>query len=321
MLKVNAWHGGFAAALVVAAVCIVRFVQGAQVPAYAAVDDPRAGAFQISVNVDLVVLHAAVTDRKGRFASDLRAGDFAVYEDGVRQTLQLFRHEDTPAAVGLVIDHSGSMRGKLADVIGAARTFVQSSSPDDQMLVVNFSDTVSLGLRPPIRLSNRPDELAAAILRAPVAGQTALYDAVFRAFDEVRTADLDKKVLVVFSDGGDNVSKHKLSEVLSVAEQSSTLVYAVGIFDESDPDQNPGVLRRLAQATGGEAFFPARIDEVAAIYARIASDIRNQYTLGYVSRALGKAGTHRNIRVTAGSARDSKLTVRTRTGYVVGGGK
>ena len=308
--KMLSWNTWLAVGLALQSIAVTGPARG---------EDPPAAPFRISVNVDLVVLHASVSDRQGRFASDLSQRDFAVYEDGVRQTMRLFRHEDTPVAVGLVVDHSGSMKGKLSDVIAAARTFVQSSSPEDRMFVVNFSDSVSFGLPAATRLSSRPDELARAISSVPAAGQTALYDAVLRAFDEVRAADREKKVLVVFSDGGDNVSRHKLADVLNVAERSSTLVYAIGIFDEADPDRNPDVLRRLARSTGGEAFFPARLDEIAGIYARIASDIRNQYTLGYVSGSRGKAGTHRSIRVTAGAGGGRKLVVRTRTGYIAGG--
>src|SRR5437867_1924982 len=104
----------------------------------AAPQDPP--AHLISVNVDLVVLHATVSGPKGRLASDLREQDFEVYEDGIRQSVSLFRHEDIPVTVGLVIDHSGSMGPKLSDVVAAARTFVQASSPDDQMFVVNFNE-------------------------------------------------------------------------------------------------------------------------------------------------------------------------------------
>ncbi|HUI59262.1 MAG TPA: VWA domain-containing protein, partial [Steroidobacteraceae bacterium] len=164
--------------------------------------------YQISVNVDLVVLHATVRDRKGGFASDLREGDFGVYEDGVRQSIRLFRHEDLPVTVGLVVDHSGSMHRKLADVIAAARTFVRSSNPEDEMFVVNFNEHVTLGLPVAIRFTNRIDELEAAVLRAPAMGQTALYDAVVESLERLRSGGRDKKVLIVISDGGDNASAH-----------------------------------------------------------------------------------------------------------------
>ena len=147
----------------------------------ASIDGEAQQHYRISVNVDLVVLNATVRDRKGQFASDLREQDFEVYEDGVRQSIRLFRHEDIPVTVGLVVDHSGSMPRKLTDVIAAARTFVQSSSPEDEMFVVNFNEKVTLGLPDAIRLTNRSDELARAISSTPAIGMTALYDAVVKA--------------------------------------------------------------------------------------------------------------------------------------------
>lgn len=152
--------------------------------------------YRISVDVDLVVLHATVRDRKGGFASGLGEQDFELYEDGVRQTIRLFRHEDIPVTVGLIVDHSGSMRWKLGDVITAPRTFIRSSRPNDEMFVVNFNEHVTLGLPDTIRLTNRPDELASAISNTPATGQTALYDAVMVGLES----------LIVIGDGGDNVA-------------------------------------------------------------------------------------------------------------------
>lgn len=274
--------------------------------------------FQISVNVHLVMLNTSVRDRKGLAVSDLSEQAFEVYEDGVKQTIRLFKHEDIPVTVGLVIDHSGSMRHKIAEVIAAARTFIQSSNPEDQMFVVNFNENVTFGLPNSVLLSSRSEELARAISNTPTAGRTALYDAIIQARKRLQTGGRDKKVLIVISDGGDNASTHTLAEVLKMAQLSSTLVYAIGIFDESDPDRNPGVLRRLAGATGGEAFFPAQLHDVLAICERIARDIRNQYTIGYVSSNEARSGTYRTIRVTARSNGKGKLSVHTRAGYTVG---
>src|SRR5205823_6794325 len=127
------------------------------------------------------------------------------------------------------------------------------------------------------------------------------------------------KALIVISDGGDNASAHKLAEVLKMAEQSSALVYTIGIFDEENRDRNPKVLRRLARATGGEAFFPGQLHEVVAICERIARDIRNQYTLGYVSSNAAQPGAYRAIRVVARATGKGKLLVRTRSGYIAVG--
>jgi VWFA-related protein len=275
--------------------------------------------YQVSVNVDLILLNAAVRDRNGAFVPGLREQDFEVYEDGVRQTIRLFRNEEVPVTVGLVVDHSGSMRSKLADVIAAARTFVQFSSPEDEMFVINFNEKVALGLPPNISFTNRPDELARAISDAPASGQTALYDAVVRAQLRLQAGHREKKVLLVISVGGDNASVHTRADVLNLAGKSNTLVYTIGIFDAEDADRNPDVLKRLAQATGGEAYFPGQYNEVVAICERIARDIRHQYILGYVSASAARPGTWRAIRVVARSGGKARLSVRTRSGYFTAG--
>lgn len=229
----------------------------------------------------------------------------------------MFRHEDVPVTVGLVIDHSGSMTRKMPDVITAARTFVASSNKNDQMFIVNFNETVTLGLGETAAggFSNRAAELEAAILRAPVSGQTALYDAVNVALDRLQTGGPEKKVLVVISDGGDNASTTRLADLMVKAQGTGALLYAIGIFDEDERDRNPDVLRRLSRGSGGEAFFPGQQAEVISICERIAGDIRNQYTLGYLSKSTLRAGGWRTIRVTATNATNKKLTVRARTGY------
>ncbi len=282
----------------------------------ASTEDPASQSFRISVNLDLVVLQAAVRGRNGRFVSDLREQDFEVNEDGRRQSIRLFRHEDVPVTVGLVIDHSGSMGRKLADVAVAARTFVRASNPEDELFVVNFNEKVTLGL-PGLRgLTDDADALERAISSRPATGQTALYDAVSRALEQLQSGGPEKKVLIVVSDGGDNASVLGLSEVLRKAALSSATVYTIGIFDEEDPDRNPNVLRRLARATGGESFFPEQLNEVVAICERIARDIRNQYTIGFVSSNQAPPGTVRVIRVAARGEGKSSLSVRTRSSYI-----
>jgi VWFA-related protein len=186
------------------------------------------------------------------------------------------------------------------------------------MFVVNFNEHVTLGLPAEISFSNRSEELERAIWRASTTGQTALYDAVAEALERLKAGSRDKKVLIVISDGGDNASAHTLAEVLQMAGLSSAVVYTIGLFDQQDPDQNPGVLRHLARATGGEAFFPDQLDEVVPICERIARDIRHQYTIGYVSTSKAQPGVYRAIRVVANGAA-GKLVVRARSGYIAGG--
>jgi VWFA-related protein len=309
---------GVAQAIALPVLLLIVLVGYAEYQAPPAGQDRDSGSFRISVDVALVVMPATVTDRQGGFVSNLVEQDFEVFENGVRQPIRLFRNEDIPVTVGLVVDQSTSMLPKLAEVSAAAKTFVGSSNPEDEMFVVNFNEHVSLGLPGAIRFTNNTVELANAIVTTPAGGQTALYDAIAKALEELQAGSRDKKVLVVVSDGGDNASARSLAQVMTLAGQSSAVIYTIGVFDEDDPDRNPGVLKRLARATGGEAFFPRQLSEVAPICERIARDIRHQYTIGYVPTNLTRNGVYRAIRVVA-REKGHELSVRTRTGYIAGG--
>src|SRR3954454_13515068 len=149
----------------------------------------------------MVLLDATVRDCKGTPVTNLQEQDFGVYEDGVKQSIRLFRHEDVPVGVAIVVDHSGSMRRKLPHVIAAARTFVQISNPEDRMFVVNFNENVTLGLPDGTGFSNSPQVLEGAISKAPTTGMTALYDAAIVALQRLQPGPHEKKVLLLISDG------------------------------------------------------------------------------------------------------------------------
>jgi VWFA-related protein len=270
-------------------------------------------SFQISVDLNLVVLPVTVRDHNGGFASDLTKENFEIYEDGVKQSIRLFRHEDIPVTAGIVVDHSGSMTAKMANVVAAAEEFAKLSNPRDEMFVVNFNEKASLGLPPNVAFTHFATLLRDAIENAPATGETALYDAIDLAIDRLGEGKPDKKVLVVFSDGGDNASQATMDGVLEKAARSNAIVYTLGIFAPEDPDQNTRVLKKLAKESGGEAFFPKEYKDAAEICAGIAKDIRHQYTLGYISTDK-KSGGHRKVKVTA-HAPGKDLKVRTRTGY------
>jgi Ca-activated chloride channel homolog len=276
---------------------------------------PPAEPYTIKVNVDMVVLRATVQDRKNILVSGLSKDDFQVYEDGVLQPIKHFSHEDIPVTVGLVIDNSGSMMPKRGDVVAAALVFARSSNPEDQMFVVNFNEKVSFGLPDNTPFTDQVAQLEVALSRVRANGETALYDAVAVALDHLKRGNRDKKVLIVISDGGDNASKHKLAEIMTRVGQPDVIVYTIGIFDDQDPDRNPGVLKRLSKDTGGEAFLPASLKDVAPICERIAHDIRNQYTIAYVPTNRNRDGRYRIIQVKAISPGRGRLVVRTRTGY------
>ena len=275
-------------------------------------------AFRIQVDVDLVVLHATVRDRQGQLVSDLRERDVEVYEDGKRQSVRLFRHEDLPVTAGLVVDHSGSMRNKLAAVVAGARQFVRSSNPLDQMFVVNFNEKVTIPRPSPEDFTSRSDQLERAITNSAPGGKTALYDAMMASLERLRTGSRDKRALIVISDGGDNASTKSLRDVLRMAALSSAIIYTIGVFDSSDPDRNPGVLKQLAKATGGEAYFPTEPAGIAAVCARIAADLRQHYTVGFSSSNAARDGAYRSVRLVARKA-GKQLVVRVRAGYIAGG--
>ena len=186
------------------------------------------------------------------------------------------------------------------------------------MFVVNSNEKVSMGLPDAVRFSNDSTKLGAAILGFPVTGETALYDAIVKALERLQEGRHEKKVLIVISDGGDNASVHTLAQVTGLAGRSTAIIYTVGLFTPEDPDRNPAVLNRLAEATGGEAFFPSELSEVVAICERIARDIRNQYAIGYAPANAAHTSAYRAIRVAAHRAH-SKLSVRTRAGYIAEG--
>jgi len=274
------------------------------------------GEYAIKVNVDVVILRATAQDHKNILVSGLNKEDFEVYEDGVLQTIKYFSHDDVPVTVGLVVDNSGSMKPKRHDVIAAAMVFARSSNPQDQMFVVNFNEKVSFGLPANTAFTDQPAQLQVSLSRVAADGETALYDAVAVALEHLKMGNRDKKVLIIVSDGGDNASQHKLAEITALVAQSNAIIYTIGIFDNQDPDRNPGVLKRLAKETGGEAFLPESLSDVTPICERIARDIRNQYTIAYNPTNKKRDGTYRVIQVKANAPDHRRLTVRTRTGYV-----
>ena len=273
------------------------------------------GEYTLRMNADMVILNATVLDPYDGLVAGLNEDDFQVYEDGVLQQIQHFSHEDVPVTVGILMDESGSMRRKHADVIAAALEFAESSNPHDQMFVVNFSDHVSLGLPADTPFTDQPDQLQLAFSDTSAMGETALYDGLAAGLDHLKQGNSEKKVLILLSDGGDNASQHSFSELIEMARSSGAMIYTIGIFDERDGDRNPGVLRQIAMETGGQAFFPQSSQDIAPICDWIARSIRNQYTLAYVPTVAKSDEKYRVIQVKASQPGLDELSVRTRAGY------
>ena len=157
--------------------------------------------------------------------------------------------------VGLIVDHSRSMGPKLPEVAAAVSAFAQSSNPQDEMFVVDFNDDVSVELLDGKPFTNDPHELEKAVSAVSARGRTALYDAVAEGLNHLQFGHWDKKALIIVSDGGDNASRHKFSQVLALAQRSQVVIYSIGLVDANE-EENPNVLRRLCKDTGGIAYFP-----------------------------------------------------------------
>lgn len=284
----------------------------------------RSGDFTISVDVDLVVLHATVVDPGGHYVTELKQNHFRVYEDGVLQKLALFRDEDTPITVGLVLDNSGSMRENRRAMVAGSLQFVQSSNPLDEVFVVNFMDDYYLDLEGK-DFTNDINELKVALEKTVTQGSTAYYDAVRASLQHLQRGTRQKKVLLVISDGMDNASVSDFPTLLKESQQAETAIYIVGLpcgEPKRDCRRAKREIRQLAQTTGGMAYFPTTIEQVELLCRQIAHDIRSQYVLGYYPTNKARDGTFRAVRVEVDAPPGyKKLLVRTRTGYYAHGGQ
>jgi VWFA-related protein len=266
----------------------------------------------VSASTELVVLPVVVTDRQDRFVADLAQDRFVVLDNGRPQEIALFTNEDTPVTVGLVIDESRSMSPKLGEVIAAATAFARSSNPQDELFAMAFNDTVQKQIGGNALSAADPGALEQALLALVPQGRTALYDALVAALERSSRATRPRRVLVVISDGGDNASTATLKDVLARARESNVTVYTIGLFDRDDVDRNPGVLKSLAQATGGERFLPDSPSRLMEVCRHIAREIRSGYTIGYVPP--DRDGAYHRVRVELQS-HGRGLSIRTRPGY------
>ncbi len=309
-LRVKA--AGILAALILGGFATSTNIAAARVRQEAATHQPV-----LSSRTDLVRIPVAVVDSQGNFVAGLKVENFRVFEDGQRQNITFFEQENTPVTVGLIVDHSGSMGPKLRDVAAAVLAFAHSSNPDDEMFVVDFDDSVSVELLHGKPFTSDPEELRGAVTAVSARGQTALYDAIAEGFLHLQLGRWNKKALLVVSDGGDNISRNTFKQALEMARSSHAVIYAIGLVSESGQEENPGVLRRLCQDTGGIAFFPATGASIESVMSQIARDLRGEYMLAYPPPANVEAGTFRKVEVTVSAPGYSALHVRSRPGYSV----
>lgn len=264
-----------------------------------------------------VLLHATVVDRKGAFVTNLPREAFKVYEDGVEQQLKVFRREDVPVSLGLVIDNSGSMRRKRKKVEDAALALVKASNPQDEVFIVNFNDVAYRDAD----LTSDHKKLEEGLSRIDAKGGTAMRDAISLSMDYIKEKGKKaKKVLLVVTDGDDTASSdtNTLEKLLAKAQRSEVLLFAIGILNEEDRRAAKRAERAMAMLTkqsGGIAHFPKDVESVEEVALQIAKEIRSQYIIAYAPTKPDD-GAYRQLKVTV---KGSGLTVRTRSGYYAKG--
>src|SRR3954462_13314868 len=268
---------------------------------------------QFRSDTRLVVLHASVNDRKGKLLTNLEQNAFKVFENGQPQEVKVFKREDVPVSLGIIIDDSGSMMSKRSRVEAAALAMVRESNPQDEVFIVNFNDEAFLD----VPFTNDVRKMEQGLSRIDSRGGTAMRDAINMSLDYVKKeGKRDKKVLLVITDGNDNASGTSLEKVVARSNQSDVLVYSIGLFTEEEKREASKArraLNELTTATGGLAFYPKEVSEVQSLAVEVAHDIRNQYTIAYTPSIQALDGSYRQIRVVVEAP--GKPVVRTRTGY------
>ena len=261
----------------------------------------------------LVVLHVLVTNGRGELVTNLDRGAFSVYEDGRRQSIALFRRDDVPASLGLIIDNSGSMRSVRASVEAAALAFVRASNPLDEVFVLNFADQPRID----VPFTNDVHVLEAGISRVDSIGGTAMRDAIVIAERYLRDrATRDRRALLVITDGNDNASTVSRAQLRKVIEQSGSVIYAVRLVGQSPSEEDrsgDGELDHVTALAGGDVHYVASMSDVDSAVLEIAHQIRNEYTIAYTPANQALDGSYRAVRVKV--TRPGGLNARTRPGY------
>lgn len=277
----------------------------------------------ISVRTELVTVPVVVTDRHGHRITGLRQEDFHVFEEGRPQPVAIFHHGDAPITIGLVVDRSQSMRAKTASLLSAVSAVLRTARPDDELFAITFNDSVSFTLPAEHAFTRDATALSAALAATRSEGRTALYDGIAAGLRQLDRGRPDgARALVVVSDGGDNASRQRYSEIVATARQSNVVIYAIGLQSASDAqgEEDAGLLARLCRDTGGVAAFPTGEKGIAAASNDVARDLREQYTLGFTPGARTDGQAFRKIEVRVTRSGSAGYRIRARSGYIAGDG-
>jgi Ca-activated chloride channel family protein len=297
-----------------APIALALALAGAAPTSLAAQARPQAPVF--GTGIEIINLSLSVTDGRSNFVTDLAQRDFAVFEDGIRQELTLFTHEDLPISLVLLIDSSASMEENLKTAQDAAIRFTRTLRAQDLAQVVQFNERAT-------SLQTFTNDLAAlerAIRSTEASGPTALYVALKDLGRDTRAAELRRRAIIILSDGEDTASLVTDDQVLELAKKSEINIYAISLRPQRARDrqrqafsQAEYLLNALTRETGGRAYFPASIGELDSVYDRIAEELRTLYSVGYVSSNVRRDGKWRRIVVRVPDREG--LQVRHKLGY------
>ena len=279
------------------------------------------------IDTDLVLLDVAVIDQTGKPIMNLNVEDFQVFEDKVKQNVEYVDRVDAPLSLGIVIDTSGSMRTKLQIVSDSALSLVKQLKDQDEAFVAQFKAEAEL-LRD---FTRDKRDLEDGLNELFTGGGTALLDAIIATADHAQEKGKQrKKALVVITDGVEKNSNWKEKEVIKAIQEDDVQVYLVGILDEGEEGSSlfgksatkkaKDLLIRIAEDSGGRAFFPKEASDMPEVMAQVAKDLRSQYVVSYTPTNGKKDGTYRSVKVLATPKDNRKVIVRTRQGYTAKGG-
>lgn len=274
----------------------------------------------IVLGTDLVTLDVTVVDQSNKPVMDLKQENFQVFEDKLPQKIEFFSKEQVPVSLVFAIDTSGSMRSKLDTVIKASVNLVKESRRDDEMAVVEFKDQPELLTEFTGDMADVTDTLQSLV----ASRQTAMLDALYVGADYANKEGKNRrKAIILVTDGLDKDSYYKFNEVVEHLREVDVQIYLIGfisdldgergLFRKSDKDKAEGLLKKLADETGGKAFFPRELSETHSIAQQISTDLRTQYSIGYYPANIKKDGAFHPIRV-AVSAGDRHISARSRNG-------
>ena len=278
-------------------------------------DDPDD---RIRVKTDLVSLTLTVTDPYGRYVSGLGKNAFTIFDNNQEQEITYFSDADAPVSVGILFDVSGSMNGdKINKARKALERFIGTSHPSDEYFLIAFNSRAQL-------LMDRTRDGEALLRKLTLIrpkDNTALYDAVYLGVERVTRGTHQKRAMLIISDGQDNASRYNFGEVRRLMKESDVVTYSVGIMDRGDSASSVGMqgqafLDELSSVTGGKSFYPQTDIEMDEIFERIALELRNQYSIGYIPKDFQPDGKWRKVKVKVNAPRGlPRLTVRSREGY------